>query len=123
MTRDEILAMPAGREMDALVAEKVMGWHVSEGPLGSLCWDDADGNFKGLLSGRGEDNAWRPSYDIAAAMDVLAPMRFYRMSRTGDDYTEIEIEDRFGDILVHTDKTECLAICRAALLTVYEEAK
>jgi hypothetical protein len=26
MTRDEILNMPAGREMDALVAEKVMGW-------------------------------------------------------------------------------------------------
>jgi hypothetical protein len=25
VTRDEILAMPAGREMDALIAEKVMG--------------------------------------------------------------------------------------------------
>ena len=27
MTRDEILAMEAGRELDALVAERVMGWH------------------------------------------------------------------------------------------------
>src|SRR5688572_25998134 len=26
MTRDEILNMPAGRKMDALIAEKVMGW-------------------------------------------------------------------------------------------------
>lgn len=26
MTRDDILAMPAGRELDALVAEKAMGW-------------------------------------------------------------------------------------------------
>lgn len=28
MTRDEILAMELGRELDALVAEKVMGWTV-----------------------------------------------------------------------------------------------
>jgi hypothetical protein len=28
MTRDEILAMEPGRELDALVAEKVMGWTV-----------------------------------------------------------------------------------------------
>lgn len=27
MTRAEILAMPAGAELNALVAEKVMGWH------------------------------------------------------------------------------------------------
>src|SRR6185312_6207137 len=26
MTRDEIRALPAGRELDALVAERVMGW-------------------------------------------------------------------------------------------------
>ena len=26
MTRDEILNMPAGRDIDALIAEKVMGW-------------------------------------------------------------------------------------------------
>ena len=26
MNRDEILAMPAGRELDALIAERVMGW-------------------------------------------------------------------------------------------------
>ena len=26
MTRDEILIMAAGREIDALIAEKVMGW-------------------------------------------------------------------------------------------------
>lgn len=26
MTREEIMAMPAGRELDALVAEKVIGW-------------------------------------------------------------------------------------------------
>lgn len=28
MTRDEILAMPAGREMNALIVEKVMKWNV-----------------------------------------------------------------------------------------------
>lgn len=28
MTRDEVLAMKPGRELDALVAEKVMGWQI-----------------------------------------------------------------------------------------------
>ena len=32
MTRDEILNMPAGREMDALVAEFVMEWLPNPGP-------------------------------------------------------------------------------------------
>lgn len=30
MTRDEILSMPAGREMDALIAEKIMGWKYNQ---------------------------------------------------------------------------------------------
>jgi len=39
MTRDEILAMEPGRELDALVAEKVMGW----------AWGDMDSGLEGLL--------------------------------------------------------------------------
>lgn len=32
MTRDEILKMKPGSELDILVAEKVLGWHRIEGP-------------------------------------------------------------------------------------------
>ena len=35
MTRDEILSMPAGRELDALIAEKVMGWFITRGVVPS----------------------------------------------------------------------------------------
>lgn len=31
MTREEILALPTGKKLDALVAEKVMGWEAKPG--------------------------------------------------------------------------------------------
>ncbi len=33
MTKEEILTLPAGRKLDAMIAEKVMNWYVSPGGL------------------------------------------------------------------------------------------
>ena len=66
--------LPAGRELDALVAERVMGWTYQHDGLVSMRWYDAAGNpIKGY--GPGEwGRSYRefaPSTDIAAAWLVV----------------------------------------------------
>ena len=68
--------MPAGREMDALVAEKVMGWRAH---FRNTAWwvpselenefipDPSSRNIKGWTCG---NNRFAPSTDIAAAWEV-----------------------------------------------------
>jgi hypothetical protein len=95
MTREEILNMPAGREMDALIAEKVIDpdWV----KLKNLC----------------------PHYstDIAAAWELVEKMKYFTLYR-GDGYWECEYS---GQYLESIDaETAPLAICRAALLAVIE---
>lgn len=77
MTREEILAMKPGRELDILVAEKVLGWqwvhgvslkalYSPSGHKGAIVWDNGPRwDFDALP---------RYSTDIAAAMEVLETM-------------------------------------------------
>lgn len=136
MTRDEILAMPAGREMDALVATEVMEWHwykfiepeyVDFGAKGA--WLDS-GN-------RVMHNEWYPSTDIGAAWEVVEKMkndwqqiipswaRFWRIVSLRDGTWDVMVGTENATtqriIARATDKSLPLAICRAALLTVMEE--
>jgi hypothetical protein len=126
MNRDEILAMPAGREMDALIAEKVMGWTLGE-PHEIHGW-----MMHGMVTVRdwvGSTNdagithieKWSPSTDIAAAWEVV--------EKLGDKFDELERGDggEFWMCVVYPDgfipcvaraETAPLAICRAALLAM-----
>lgn len=110
MTRDEILRMPAGKELDALIAEKVMGWRKVRW-LGTYDWRDKDGDHPYSVNG------WTPSTDSQKACDVvdkLGPASF----------SSYKYNDGFGVCLDSdfTVKAETLplAICRAALLAVSE---
>ena len=117
MTRDEILNMPAGRELDVLVANKVLGivptkWHPLENP-----WDEIP---------------LRPySTDIAAAWKVVERLHekgfytgFYRNGKGATDKRGNFIENwgvDIGCVIELADQpTLPLAICRAALLAVLE---
>ena len=120
MTREEILNMPAGREMDALVAEFVMGWLPNPGP--ALPKDKIVPNF---------------SIDIAAAWEVV------KYIQINTNYHRFVLETVFEDRLwrfwiganrnwresswppvevgetywINADANDpSLAICRAALL-------
>jgi hypothetical protein len=95
MTRDEILAMKPGRELDALVAEKVFGWTYWRSKHGHWIIDTPDGrhfeplfgkvrNYDPETSERLPDPNWwdglsdeLPYYstDIAAAWEVVARLR------------------------------------------------
>lgn len=120
MTRDEILAMEAGPDLDALVAEITMGWHRS------ACWDD--GSFYWLTTQTGHEKLkdWRfkPSQEIAAAWQVEERIK------------ELGLTDKYSGELV---KLIRLTIgkgyfwdlahappelrCKAALIAVGEETK
>ena len=126
MTRDEILNMPAGREMDALVAEKVMGWtNPRITPSGRF-------RITPPMGGKYHGGQMPPKYstDIAAAWQVVE----WLMER-GDVFVEYWSDGEWfvadKPVGVRQDATTAmcdgkatgemsapLAICRAALLAV-----
>jgi len=120
LTKDEILNMPAGREMDALIA-LLLGWQVDEltafSPTGSR-----NSRHKG-------DDNWLEYYstDMTAAWQVVAKMRekgygFYAEWRQ-DNASEplpwaLFSNDAHELEFCAAAETMPLAICRAAYLTV-----
>jgi len=118
MTREQILALPPGRELDALVAEKVMGQKLPLGP------SEEARSVGPWFHGEG---AVCPSYstDIAAAWQVvekfqqtgLAVFSFWTGQYPG--YTanlNCETADGKWRYFTADADTAPLAICRAALL-------
>jgi len=78
--RETILNMPAGREMDALVAEKVMEWQRIRNWHGQPIADGWVGFWDGewivwierpLSDEEDQSKPWQPSTDIAAAWKVV----------------------------------------------------
>ncbi len=131
MTKDEILRMEAGREMDALVATKVMGWEDDpEVPY----WDARDVNGQVIHVSR----RWSPSTDIAAAwevfeflsknsVEVAVSCNGVERATIGHDsdgwscsvwwFKDIESSHAIEGIYADTAP---LAICKAALLAVMD---
>lgn len=122
VTPTEIDALEAGRELDALVAEKVMGWQVIE-------TDDCNGIDNYWLSKDGQHvwllphdfEAALPSYstDIAAAWAVVEKMVAdgwdWKASPDGWAFTKgIKVAFAAGTSDIRTT----LLICRAALKAV-----
>lgn len=131
--------MEAGRELDALIAEKVMGWH--KGLCGEcknrpwlandyLCsyWHDQNGKdtqnpindiWTGGMSDNLEAKAWSPSTDIKAAWEVVEKMLENKYFREGFDLTVTEPPGwtcNFGDDNTRSyAETAPHAICVAAI--------
>lgn len=122
--------------MDTLVAERVMGWRkVLEGDKESVWrdrWEDCDGHYRHAISrydGYEDDEdfhtiCWHPSESILWAWEVVEKM---------PDDTELKLEQvKLSDLWVagfyKSDNViyqaaadiAPLAICRAALLVVFE---
>lgn len=131
MTRDEILNMPAGREMDALVW---MALH-EQNPDLTLC-RFVDGEYQ-PNAGYPSGHISPPNYstDIAAAWDVVkkicieAPEDCWTGPQMQINYSYEECEviftnldsiDCISETAEATAKNLPLAICRAALIAVME---
>jgi hypothetical protein len=132
MNRDEILKMEAGVLMDALVAERVMGWHnvhkTSFYNDTATHWQSSLGDA--FLVGAKDDKMYEyriPYYstDIAAAWEVVEKLQSQNIKVTISTFGEnwwIEIFDYTTEKVVRKafGTTAPLAICRAVLLAVME---
>jgi hypothetical protein len=114
MTRDEIMNMPAGREMDALIAKQITK---IEGINDRGFKRDYDGSMVQVV----------PEYstDIAAAWEVAENIELFQfMYLTKDIQWQIGNHGEYGfdefTVIVGAD-TAPLVICRAALLAVMED--
>jgi|WetSurSiteA1Bulk_404760.scaffolds.fasta_scaffold00361_14 hypothetical protein len=116
--------MPAGKEMDILIGESVMGWHL-------IPDEYIDDEFEGIKhwaqmwldkDNRLMCNSFQPSTNISDAWEVVRKMRnerywFYSGALSSYCFVSFEnIEDR----ITYTSRAKIdeipLAICRAALL-------
>ncbi len=131
LTRDEILALPAGRELDALLAEHVMGWgqvqpdcYVHDGKD----WCGTDPNGGGYYGDTGRKIVPHFSSDIAAAWQVVERLRLdwseFHLSRGPRGWSCLLADSltRRPHIEVCNCDAASLAVCRAALLAVRKEA-
>jgi hypothetical protein len=138
MTEAEIREMPAGPEMDALVAELVMGWRPYENgrqycdlSCGLPADRDVDDFIHYSCSYEIPDD-WSPSTDIAAAWLVVekitarnppfheSPEWGLELRQIGDGWG-VRLYGSHVPMLEAEADTAPLAICRAALLTTVEE--
>lgn len=132
MTKDEILNMEAGEQIDTLIAEKVMGWHRVHDEKWRDQWHDSGGRYQHPISRYDgyEDQedfhtiCWHPSESILWTWELIEKM---------PDNLELKLEqvklsDSWvagfytpDDVVYQASANSAeLAICRAALLTVLE---
>ena len=115
----DIDKLEAGPELDALVAEKVMGWRMirNDPLLSHTGWIDGDGRKRTRYD--------PPPYstDIAAAWEVLEKFPWFRIDNRGDyegnQAFMVELSDDAKNLSGKMwAPTAPLAICRAALRAV-----
>lgn len=118
MTREEILALSPGRELDALVAEKVMGWEKD-----FQCWKDESGRIRTIEAT--SFGSFEPSTDISAAWEVVEKMgkkEFTFHAESTGDLKEVRFMNSdkgiFGEGYSYSMP---LSICKAALLAVMDK--
>ena len=132
--------IPAGPRLNALVAEKVMGWHKAEQD-GTWRWrDDSDDCWPNCLASeigtagyKIEDaKSWSPSTDIKATFEVanrveedgwflrlVGPKCLDRAGKLVDGHDALFLDFRSERLPAQAiAETEALAICRAALKAV-----
>ena len=131
MNRDEIFNMPAGREMDRLIAEKVMGLSVYDGERKIVRYEGFHGQHKRTytipeiyvrVSGVANYSCDSYSTDIKYAWKVVEKVGSIDELHDVDIRTSIRgwycIVFNSFDSFEANAETAPLAICRAALLAM-----
>ena len=122
--------MESGAELDALVAEKVMGWHLVDG-----WWVHLNGGLAGYhendglpaIGTEGDSDRWTPSDYIAHAWEVVEKLGTLTLSR--GDIADISVwvaqfvteEPGYPVNVQSVAKTAPYAICLAALKAIGAE--
>lgn len=120
MTREEILNMPAGKEMDALIAEKIFKF----GDIQEFVSDFSGQTFSGWIDDTNKSiirpEFWKPSENIETAWEVVNKTSLFNVcvlygSDSDQRWVIIITKPEFGEVEIIAE-TAPLAICRAALL-------
>ena len=132
MTREEVFQMEEGKEMDTLIAERVMGWHIVKRENWSDIWEDAEGRYQHHVSSDdyGDDEdfhliRFHPSESILWAWEVVeklntkAGITAFNIWRYEDNDWRCQFVNRHQNETIRAE-TAPLAICRTALLAVME---
>lgn len=112
----EVDKLEAGDELDAMIAERVMGWAC---PTGYNYWMTLHGG--GTFDLHALKANWHPSISIATAWEVVTKLAAERMVKLynegagGQWYWEFFIWTKGSHVKARAE-TAPLAICRAALL-------
>lgn len=133
MTEEEIKNMPAGREMRAMIAERIMGWKRARRKSTGEPNPDHDLWVTEITHiatwpDRYAPHIWAPDRDIAAAWEVVEKMRdeFWGIDVTADDHywgCEFWRFDGSHKRIHGAGEKAPLAICRAALLAYQTQAQ
>ena len=119
----KIEEMEAGPEMDALVAEQVMGWHWGEAEDGVATWTHTDSGIAWAVA----EPTFSPSTNIADAWQVVEKLiglgYWISLSHNGNQHAacwDFRLCDRATESKreIAIEATAPLAICRAALKAV-----
>lgn len=117
------MSLSAGNELDALIAERVMGWRSEE----MECYGSTVTYWRDARGIREEDSSWSPStsWDAAGQVVVIMRSKGYEFALIGDDREAqdyaAEFDKRDGNIGETTyiwgkrAPAAPLAICLAAL--------
>lgn len=126
MTKEEILAMEAGAELDDIVASKIMEWEQG-GDEGEVWLDHCTDYFVTGRAPGSSDYYWKPSTDISAAWQIVEKMESLGYGHKHLEYSqrpEAGIAWMFMQpgrgIFEAKAKKAPEAICKAALLAKLE---
>lgn len=120
MSPEQIDNLPAGRELDTLIAEKIMGWTYIQSPEFLSAWQGIDFDLVGIPPGENTHQCLRfYSQFIGHVWPVIEKLRV--LDPDLDMALIIEPEGygvEIGDKPVAYADTAPLAICRAALKAI-----
>lgn len=114
--REKILAMEPGRELDSLVAEKVMG--------SELHWDGEEGQSYRIVEEKAFEEflkPFNPSTDIAAAWEVAEKFHSWELHKLLPGIRTYKAVMNADPRSVSYSDSAPEAICKAALLAVLDK--
>lgn len=127
MTKDEILKMEAGRDLDELIAEKVMGlspcvFRMTGQISASTLWNCKHDDCRNCYPKNKDAPMKSYSTDISAAWQVVEKMNCWMdlIHQTDGNYV-VAFVTKEDQVYQVRKKTAPFAICRAALLAVMDK--
>jgi hypothetical protein len=118
LTREQVLEMGAGIEIDKLVAIHVMGWETRK------YYGSGDGYHEHYIRDGGKyenvhyPDRWQPSNYIDSAWEVVEKMGHFTQLTSDMYHGKLKWHCSFSVVDSVDAETAPLAICRAALLSI-----